>query len=289
MSSIGQTATTDVVPLRHHGRTFAAVVVAFLTAALLYSVFTNDKIHWDVVRKAFFSRPLLNGVWVTLLLTVIAMVSGVVLGTLSAIGALSTNFVLRSISTAFTWFFRGTPLVVQILFWFNLALFFPRIGPWDTNNLISPFTAAALALSLNEGAYMSEIVRAGIQSVDRGQTEAAQSLGLSPVQTLRRVVLPQAMRIIVPPTGNETISMLKSTSLVSVIGSVYDLLTRAQITYRKTGQVIDYLIAVSLWYLFLTSILTVAQYFIERHFGKGFAKGSTSSATRRLGFGKAPA
>lgn len=289
MSRTSQTTATDVVVLRHHGRTLAAVVVAFLTAALLYSVFTNEKIHWDVVRKAFFSRPIISGVWVTILLTVIAMVSGVVLGTLSAIGALSTNFVLRIISTAFTWFFRGTPLVVQILFWFNLALFFPQIGPWDTNDLISPFTAAALALSLNEGAYMSEIVRAGIQSVDRGQTEAAQSLGLSPVQTLRRVVLPQAMRIIVPPTGNETISMLKSTSLVSVIGSVYDLLTRAQITYRKTGQVIDYLIAVSLWYLFLTSILTVAQYFIERHFGRGFVHGSTSSATRRLGFGKAPA
>jgi polar amino acid transport system permease protein len=209
------------------------------------------------------------------------MLAGLVLGTLSAIAGLSHNVVLRSVSRGFTWFFRGTPLLVQILFWFNLALFFPFIGPFDTNKLISAFTAAALALSLNEGAYMSEIVRTGIQAIDHGQTEASQSLGMSPAQTLRKVILPQAMRIIIPPTGNETISMLKSTSLVYVIGAVYDLLTRLQIAYKPKFLVIEYLFGASFWYLVLTTILSIGQHFIEKRYGRGFDGGRTSNKSVR--------
>jgi polar amino acid transport system permease protein len=274
MSPIEPTKVRTVVPLRHHGRTFAAVVVACLTAALLFSIFTNKNINWNTVWHGLWKKGIIRGVGVTIALTVISMLAGVFLGTLSAVAGLSKNYVLRTISVLTTWFFRGTPLLVQIIFWYNLALLFPRLGipwvqTWDTNQLIKPFTAAALALSLNEGAYMSEIVRAGIQSVDGGQTEASQSLGLSPVQTLRKVVLPQAMRLIIPPTGNETISMLKSTALVSVIAAS-DLFTQAGRIYRVTYEVIDYLIVASLWYLLMTTVLTIGQYFIEKRFGRGF-------------------
>jgi polar amino acid transport system permease protein len=278
----------QVVPLRYPGRWVLAVVILGLTAALLLSLLTNDNINWlsetangkrvEGVWYALWKPSIRDGVKVTLLLTVVSMLFGLILGTISAVWALSTNVVLRTISTVFTWFFRGTPLLVQIIFWFNLALLFPRLGipfvqTWDTNDVITPFIAAALALSLNEGAYMSEIVRAGIQSVDRGQTEAAQSLGMTPILTMRRIVLPQAMRVIIPPTGNETISMLKSTSLVSAIAA-RDLLTEAQLIYTRNFQVIDYLIAASLWYLFLTSLMTIAQRFIERRYGKGFNGGA---------------
>jgi polar amino acid transport system permease protein len=279
-----------IVPLRHYGRFVAAVVVLFLLGAILLSVARNDKVKWGEVGHIVWSINTLKGVWVTVLLTTIAMVAGLFLGTLSATAGLSKNPVLRAVSLGFTWFFRGTPLLVQILFWFNLALFFPFIGPWDTNRLISSFTAAALALSLNEGAYMSEIVRTGIQAIDHGQTEASQSLGLSPIQTLRKVVLPQAMRIIIPPTGNETISMLKSTSLVYVIGSVYDLLTRLQIAYKPKFLIIEYLFGASVWYLILTSVLSVGQHFIEKRFGRGFdggKSGGKSGGNRMLRFGKA--
>jgi polar amino acid transport system permease protein len=288
MSSTDNITGRQIVPLRHYGRFAAAVVVLFLLGALVLSIGRNEKVNWDTVGEIITSTNTLRGVWITILLTVIAMFAGLFLGTLSAVAGLSKNVVLRSVSLGFTWFFRGTPLLVQILFWYNLALFFPRIGPWDTNEVIPAFAAAALALSLNEGAYMSEIVRTGIQAIDPGQTEAAQSLGLTPVQTLRRVVLPQAMRIIIPPTGNETISMLKSTSLVSVIGSVYDLLTRLQILYRPKGLVIEYLFGASFWYLVLTTIFSVGQHFIEKRYGRGFDRpqSSSSSPKRLLGFGR---
>jgi polar amino acid transport system permease protein len=271
----------QIVPLRHYGRFVAAVVVLFLLGALVISVAANRKVQWGEVGHIIWSFNTLRGVWVTVLLTGIAMLAGLVLGTLSAIAGLSHNVVLRSVSRGFTWFFRGTPLLVQILFWFNLALFFPFIGPFDTNKLISAFTAAALALSLNEGAYMSEIVRTGIQAIDHGQTEASQSLGMSPAQTLRKVILPQAMRIIIPPTGNETISMLKSTSLVYVIGAVYDLLTRLQIAYKPKFLVIEYLFGASFWYLVLTTILSIGQHFIEKRYGRGFDGGRTSNKSVR--------
>jgi polar amino acid transport system permease protein len=194
---------------------------------------------------------------------------------------LSLNPLVSSASWLYIWFFRGTPVLVQILFWFNVAALYPSFsigipfGPQfaevDLTTLITPFVAGMLALGLNEGAYMAEIVRAGIISVDEGQTEAAQSLGMGRLLTMRRIVLPQAMRVIIPPTGNETISMLKTTSLVSAI-AVTDLLYTTQIIYARTYQTIPLLIVASIWYLIVTTVLSIGQYYLERHFGRGVSR-----------------
>jgi polar amino acid transport system permease protein len=195
---------------------------------------------------------------------------------------LSPNPLVAGVSWFYIWFFRGTPLLVQLLFWGFIAALYPTIdlgipfGPSfihaNANSLITPFVAALLGLGLNEGAYMAEIVRAGIISVDEGQTDAAQSLGMTRLQIMRQVVLPQAMRVIIPPTGNETISMLKNTSLVIVLGAVFDLLFEAQQIYNVNYKTIQLLIVASIWYLAMTSVAYVGQYFIERHFGRGFSR-----------------
>jgi polar amino acid transport system permease protein len=198
---------------------------------------------------------------------------------LTAVMRLSPIRVLSSTAWAYTWFFRGTPLLVQVIFWYNLAALFPRIelgipliGPvfWsgDANVVITPFVAALLALALNEGAYMSEIVRGGIVSVDQGQHEAAVALGMRSGRAMRRIILPQAMRMIVPPTGNQVISMLKSTALVSVT-STADLLYTSQLIYNQTFQTIPLLIVASIWYLIVTSVLSGIQYYIERYYARG--------------------
>jgi polar amino acid transport system permease protein len=222
------------------------------------------------------------GLGMTLLLTLIAMVVGSVIGVIMAVGRQSRNIVVAGAASAYVGFFRGTPLLVQLIFWFNLAALFPTLGlgipfvpPFveaDTNALITPFFAAILGLGLNEGAYMSEIVRAGLLSVDPGQKDAAEALGMRRAQVFRRIVLPQAMRVIIPPTGNETISMLKVTSLVSVI-AIPDLLFAAQVIYSQNFKVIPLLITVSIWYLIVTSVLSVGQYFVERRFKRGDRKG----------------
>jgi polar amino acid transport system permease protein len=209
------------------------------------------------------------------------MAIGIVLGVLLAVMRLSLNPLVSSVSWLYIWFFRGTPVLVQILFWFNVAALYPSFsigipfGPQfaevDLTTLITPFVAGMLALGLNEGAYMAEIVRAGIISVDEGQTEAAQSLGMGRLLTMRRIVLPQAMRVIIPPTGNETISMLKTTSLVSAI-AVTDLLYTTQIIYARTYQTIPLLIVASIWYLIVTTVLSIGQYYLERHFGRGVSR-----------------
>jgi polar amino acid transport system permease protein len=274
----GAQAAIEAVPVPRWGRKVAAAAALALAAALLYALATNPNIKWATVGHYLADPGILSGLWVTVELTVLAMVLGIVLGVLSAVMALSENPVLRGLSLAYTWFFRGTPLLVQIIFWFNLALLFPHLslGPLDvkTNTLVTPFVAALLGLALNEGAYMSEIVRAGIGAVDRGQTEAAHALGFRPGQTMRRIVLPQAMRVIVPPTGNETITMLKNTSLVAVIAA-QDLLTRAQAIYSRTFEVVELLIVVSLWYLLLTTVASVGQYHLEKRFARGFAGGAS--------------
>jgi polar amino acid transport system permease protein len=213
------------------------------------------------------------------------MLIGIVLGVVVAVMRLSTNPVLKYVSFAFVWLFRGTPVLVQLIIWFNLALIFPHIGPGfaqaDTNHVITPFVAALLGLGLNEAAYMSEIVRAGILSVDPGQTEAAHALGMTRTLMMRRIVLPQAMRIIIPPTGNETITMLKTTSLVAVIAA-NDLLTRAQAIYSSNYAVFELLLVASFWYLALTSVASVFQYFLERRFARGFSRhGPSGPGLRR--------
>ncbi len=275
-----QAAPAVVVPSRHTGRWITAGAVLLIVALLLYSMATNTRFEWHVVGKYLFAKPILMGVLNTMILTVLAMVIGILLGIVIAVGRLSDNLIVSKAAWFYAWFFRGTPLLVQLLFWFFLSALVPRIalgvpfGPelfsLDTNALITPFMAAMLGLGLNEAAYMSEIVRSGISSVTPGQTEAAKSIGMTRLQTMRRVVLPQAMRIIIPPTGNETIGMLKQTSLVLVIG-YSELLTSASLIYARTYQTIPLLIVAAIWYLFITALLSIAQYFLEKRYGRGFS------------------
>jgi polar amino acid transport system permease protein len=278
----GPAPPIKAVPVRHPGRWVGVAVIVVLVAMLVHSFLTNPNFQWDVVGEYLFSDPVLRGLRNTLILTVLAMAIGVVGGVLLAVMRLSPNPVLAGAAAVYIWLFRGTPVITQLIFWNFLAALYPRLGlgiPFgptfvsvDTNAVISVFAASLLGLGLNEAAYMAEIVRGGIQSVDPGQSEAAGALGLSRTQTLRRIVLPQAMRVIVPPTGNETISMLKTTSLVVVI-AYFELTVAVQTIYSRTFQTIPLLIVAALWYLALTSVLSVGQMFIERRFGRGFAIG----------------
>jgi polar amino acid transport system permease protein len=227
----------------------------------------------------------------TLELTVIAMAIGIVLGVLLAIMRQSRNPLVSSGSWIYVWFFRGTPVLVQLLFWNFIAALYPRIslgipfGPQfihaNANQLITPFIAAILGLGLNEGAYMAEIVRAGILSVEEGQTDAALALGMTRLQTMRRIVLPQAMRVIIPPTGNETISLLKTSSLVSVIAYT-ELLYSAQLIYAVNYRTIPLLIVASIWYLIVTTVLSIGQYYVERYYGRGSARELPETPLQRL-------
>lgn len=269
------------------GLYIAIAVVLVLVAMLASLLIRNPRFEWDVVARYFLSATVLEGLLATVLLTAVAMLVGVLLGVLLAIMRTSRSTLLRTISGAYIWFFRGTPLLVQLIFWFNLAALLPEIslgipfGPefvvFDTNLLITPVVAAILGLGLNEAAYMAEIVRSGLLSVDEGQVEAAQAIGMSQRVTLRRVVLPQAMRVIIPPTGSQTISMLKTSSLVSVI-SLPDLLYSVQTVYSTTFQTIPLLVVASIWYLIVTSVLSIGQLFLERRFARGSSR-RTASAT----------
>ena len=258
---------------------------------LAISLAGNGNLRWDIVGKYLFADFILRGALVTLELTALAMLIGVVGGTVLAIMRQSKNYVLRAVSWFYIWFFRGTPVYVQIILWGNFALLYRTLSLgipltshvfWsiDTNAVITTLVAAVLALGLNEAAYAAELVRAGIISVDKGQTEAAASLGMSPGMTMRRVVLPQAMRVIVPPMGNETISMLKTTSLVAVI-SAHELMTNAQNAYSQNFYVIPLLLVVSIWYIFFTTVLTIGQYFLESYFSKGLGDEEAAAAEKR--------
>jgi polar amino acid transport system permease protein len=281
----------QVVPVRHPGRWVAVAVIAVLAAMLVHSLVVNPNWKWDFVRGYFTYPAILSGIVVTLELTALAMLVGVVGGVVLAVMRLSPNPVVSGFAWFYTWFFRGTPVLVQLLFWGYIARLYPELslgipfGPRfftvDSNTLISTFTAAVLGLGLNEAAYMSEIVRAGILSVDHGQTEAAQALGMRRMQTLCRIVLPQAMRVIIPPTGNETISMLKTTSLVVVI-SLPDLLGAASLIYGGNFLQIPLLVVASLWYLLMTSVLSVLQYYLERYFARGSARALPPTPVQRV-------
>ena len=299
-STAGRPEDIQAVPVRHPGRWIISFIVLVVGASIVRSVVTNKNFEWHIVGHYLFDPRILNGVVKTIELTVASMIIGIALGIVLAVMRLSPNPIVSGASWLYIWFFRGTPLLVQILFWFNVAALFPAPGgiglgvPFGpdivhfthTNSVITSFVAALLALSTNEGAYMAEIVRAGIISVPEGQTEAAQSLGMSRIQTLRMIVLPQAMRVIIPPTGNETISMLKNTSLISVI-AVAELLYSVQEIYDVNFQVIPLLIVASIWYLVMTSVLYVGQYFIERRYGRGFSRAERATmASRWLGLGR---
>jgi polar amino acid transport system permease protein len=266
-------------------------VVAVVGVALIRSAVTNPRFEWGLVGHYFFSSDVLHGLLVTLELTVLSMVIGIVLGVVLAVMRLSPNPLVSGASGLYIWFFRGTPVLVQLLFWNFVGALYPKIsigipfGPeffsLSANTLITPFVAALLGLGLNEGAYMAEIVRAGILSVDEGQTDAAHSLGMTRLQTMRRIVLPQAMRVIIPPTGNETISMLKSSALVSVI-AYKELLYTVQLIYAVNYKQIPLLMVASLWYLIVTTLLSIGQYYIERYYGRGAAREQPLTLLQRL-------
>ncbi|WP_214322524.1 amino acid ABC transporter permease [Nonomuraea sediminis] len=270
-------AQIQAVPLRHPGRWVGAGVLGFLAIFLLQGWLANPRMQWEVVGEYVFSPAVLRGLATTLALTVLAMIVGIAGGGVLAILRMSPNPLLAGLSAFYIWIFRGTPLLVQLLFWYFLSAVVPKIGlgvPWgptfvefDTNQIITQLTAAVLGLGLHEAAYMAEIVRAGITSVDPGQTEAAQALGLSRFQTLRKVVLPQAMRVIIPPTGNQVVSMLKTTSLVFAI-AVPELLTSIQGIYSRNFQQVPLLTVACLWYLVATTVLNAGQHYIERRFSR---------------------
>ncbi len=254
--------------------------VVILGVALDFGIIVanNSNFGWPVVAAYFFDPTVMEGLTITLGLTVIAMVIGVALGLILAIARMSQDRLASSLSNLFIWFFRGTPLLVQLIFWYNLSTLFPKIslaipfGPtlisWNTNDIITPLTAAIVGLALNEAAYMAEIIRGGLLSVDKGQGETAAAFGMTRARALRRVIIPQAMRSIVPPTGNQLISMIKATSLVSVI-AMADLLYSVQSIYNRTFEVIPMLMVAVIWYLLITSVLNVGQSAIERHYNRG--------------------
>jgi polar amino acid transport system permease protein len=254
------------------------IIVLLLASMFVHMLVTNVNLQWNVVGHYLFSHTILSGIGLTLELTVLAMLAGLVIGIVVAVMRLSANVLLQRVSWAWIWFFRGVPPLVQLIFWYNLASLVQSVslgvpyGPtfisWQTNSLITPFTAALLGLAFTESAYAAEMIRAGIQAVPRGQVEAAQSLGMTGGQAMRRIVLPQALRIVIPPIGNDTISMLKFTSLVSVL-ALPDLLYSAQEIYARTYQTIPMLLVATIWYLVLTTILTVIEHLIEKRLRRG--------------------
>ena len=246
-----------------------------LALALVIKAFADGDIAWKVVGQFFTAPAILGGLVNTVIMTICAMALGITLGVVFAIMAMSPNLVMRGCAAFYIWFFRGTPLILQLLIWFNLALVFPTIGipglfSVRTIDVIGPFMATLLGLGINQGAYTAEVVRSGILSVDHGQTEAAKTIGMTRLTTLRRIVLPQAMRVIIPPVGNEVVSMVKLTSIASVI-QFSEILRNAQTIYYANARVIELLIVAAGWYLIVVSILSLGQIALERHFAKGRA------------------
>ncbi|WP_236714624.1 amino acid ABC transporter permease [Nonomuraea pusilla] len=273
----GATGTSvPVARAARWGRWLAGAIALLVAGWLAYLVVDNPNLHWDQVAGYLFDPRILDGVWVTIEISVLATALGLVLGVAIAVLRLSQNPVLSGLATLYIWFFRGTPVLVQLIFWYNLAFLFPElvlkipftaIGlKWDTNQVMTGFTSAMLGLGLNLAAYFAETVRAGIQAVDRGQTEAAYALGMTPAKRMRVIVLPQALRIIIPPTGNEFISMLKTTSLVYVVAG-HDLMTNASQIYKTNNLIMELLIVASLWYMLMTAVATFLQGRLERRFG----------------------
>ena len=261
-------------------RFVALIAVAIFLLWVAYQIVTNGGFQWDIVGRYMLDHTVLRGVVMTIQLTILVMLIGVVVGIVVALMRMSRDPFLNFCAHGFVWFFRGTPVLVQLVFWYNLAALFPQLqlgipfgGPKfaeiSATVAISSFTAALLGLGLNEAAYMGEIIRAGLLSVDAGQTEASKALGHRPWQTFRVVVLPQAMKAIVPPTGNQLISALKFTSIASVV-ALHELMHSVETIYSRTFETMPLLIVAALWYLVMVSLLSVGQYFIERHYLKGW-------------------
>jgi polar amino acid transport system permease protein len=280
------------VPLRRPGRWIAAALILALVGLFVYGAATNPAYAWNTYAKYLFDSRIASGAVVTLELTVLAMAIAVALGTVLAVMRLSPNPVLRSAAWVYLWIFRGTPVFVQLVFWGlfpslyrQIALgipFGPEFVKLDVQGLQAAFTFAVIGLGLNEAAYMAEIVRAGINSVGEGQREASTALGMSWSQTMRRTVLPQAMRVIIPPTGNELIGMLKTTSLVTAIPLSTDLYGRARDIYGVNFQPIPLLLVTATWYLAVTSVLMVGQFYLERYYSRGASRTLTTKQLQEL-------
>ena len=282
----------DAKPVPRPGRWASAVVVAILAAMALHALITNKNFQWPVVAQWLFSASIMQGVLFTIILTVLAMLVGTALAITMAIMRQSVNPVLRWVAMAYIWFFRGTPIYTQLIFWSLLPTLYPTLSfgvpflgslwgweiTFDTATYFTPFWMAFIGLGLNEGAYLAEIMRAGLLSVPKGQWEAATALGMPRATIFRRIILPQAMRVIVPPIGNETISMLKTTSLVSAIPFTLELTFIARQRGQATCAPVPLLIAAAIWYLVITSLLMWIQSFIEKHFGKGFERRDSAAA-----------
>src|SRR5664280_2117923 len=293
-AAAGRPEAIKAIPVRHWGRWISAVIVVYLVVALLYSFIKSPNVDWPTVGNFLFKPLVLRGVLATIELTFVAMLVGAVGGTILAVMRLSDNPVLSTISWVYIWFFRGTPVYVQIILWGNIGVLYTRfyaglpftglsLGSTSSGTLVNHLiVVAVLALGLTEAAYAAELVRAGIISVDAGQQEAALSLGMSPLLVTRRIVLPQAMRVIIPTMGNETISMLKTTSLLAVLGGGIELFGRLQSIYAQTFQVVPLLVVACIWYLVVTSIFTFGQARLEAYFGKGFGEKETEQAEKRM-------
>ncbi|MFM0325776.1 amino acid ABC transporter permease [Caballeronia glebae] len=263
---------------RYWGRYVASAAIVVVIGYVI-AAFAHGQIEWQTVGRFLTARTILMGLANTIVMTILAMALGIALGVVTAVMRLSSNPVLSSISQGYVWLFRGTPVILQLLLWFNLALVFPAIGipgvfTLRTVDVMTPFLAALLGLGINQGAYTSEVVRAGLLSVDTGQYEAAKSIGMPRLQALRRIILPQAMRVIVPPIGNELIGMVKLTSLASVI-QFAEMLHNAQNIYYANGRVIELLIVGAIWYLVVVTVLSFLQTRVERRYARGAGRASS--------------
>lgn len=283
----------DAKPVPRPGRWVSAIVVAILAAMAIHALVTNKNFQWQVVAQWLFSVSIMQGVFFTIILTVLAMLIGTTLAITMAIMRQSVNPVLRWVAMGYIWFFRGTPIYTQLIFWSLLPTLYPTLSfdvpflgslwgweiTFDTATYFTPFWMAFIGLGLNEGAYLAEIMRAGLLSVSKGQWEAATALGMPRTTIFRRIILPQAMRVIVPPIGNETISMLKTTSLVSAIPFTLELTFIARQRGQAAFAPVPLLIAAAIWYLVITSLLMWIQSFIEKYFGKGFERRDNAAAS----------
>ncbi|MDJ0316908.1 MULTISPECIES: amino acid ABC transporter permease [Arthrobacter] len=269
----------DAVPVRHPWRWVGAAFILLVLVMVIQSMTTNEKFYWETFRTYLFDVLVIQGVGWTLVLTVSSMAIAIVLAILLAFMRQSENPLFRYVAWVWVWFFRGTPVYTQLLFWGSVGVLYPKIilgvpfGPelfsWDTSTVITATVGAIVGLGLNESAYLAEIFRAGLKSVDNGQMEAAEALGMRRSKVMWRIILPQAMRVIIPPTGNETIGMLKTTSLVLAVPFTLDLTFVTNALASRTFLPIPLLMVAAFWYLLITSVLMVGQFYVERHFGKG--------------------
>ena len=272
-----------IVPRRFYGRWLSAALI-LLIAAFLVNAFAHGQIEWKVVAQFMTAKVIMHGLLNTILMTIYAMAIGIVLGVIFAVMVMSPNPMLRAIAGFYIWFFRGMPLLLQLLLWFNLALVFPMIGipgvfEARTVDLITPFIASLLGLGIGQGAYTAEVVRGGILSVDNGQIEAAKAIGMTRLTALRRIILPQAMRVIIPPIGNEMISMVKLTSVASVI-QFSEILHNAQTIYFANARVIELLIVATVWYLVVVTVFSIGQHFLEKAFSRNQRRAVKPRAAR---------